>query len=155
MKPTVISILMFFLAATGFAQERVSEREVLGTWKLNVDIREAIDQESEEMGFFEGMMAKAFSGMAADIMDEIDITFDFRKNNVLYLTVHTDFDEDETETEELYWEINDKGQLFIEDIDNNEVQIDNDGYWMKSDGKLVAIDKDGSTEHLAWMERTK
>lgn len=155
MKPTVISILMFFLAATGFAQERVSEREVLGTWKLNVDIREAIDQESEEMGFFEGMMAKAFSGMAADIMDEIDITFDFRKNNVLYLTVHTDFDEDETETEELYWEINDKGQLFIEDIDNNEVQIDNDGYWMKSGGKLVAIDKDGSKEHLAWMERTK
>ena len=154
MKPTVISILMFFLAVAGFAQERVTEREVLGTWKLNVDIREAVKEEAEEMSFFEGMMARAFSGMAADIMDEIDITFDFRKNNVLYLTVHTDFDEDETETEELYWEIK-KGQLYIEDIDNDEVQFENDGYWILSEGRLVAVKKNGLSEGVAWMERTR
>ncbi|TRZ47455.1 hypothetical protein D3A96_01735 [Robertkochia marina] len=150
-----MTFLMLLTLTATMAQQRVKERDVLGTWELKVDIQQAIKEETKNMNLFEGMMARAFSGMAEEVMEEIDITFDFRKNNVLYLTVHTDLGEDETDVEELYWEINKHGQLIIEDIDNDNVQVNNDGYWMKSEGRLVAIDKDGSLEPLAWMQRVK
>lgn len=155
MRTTFMTFIMLFVLAASFAQSRVKERDVLGTWALKVDIQQAIKEESKDMSLFEGMMARAFSGMAERVMEDIDITFEFQKNNVAYLTVHTDLDEDETETEKLYWEINERGQLIIDDIDNDNVQIDNDGYWMRSKDRLVAVDEDGSKECLAWMERVR
>ncbi len=146
--------MLFTLTAT-FAQSKVKEKDVLGTWELKVDIQQAIKEETKNMSLFEGMMARAFSGMAEEVMEEIDITFEFQKNNVAYLTVHTDLDEDETEVEKLYWEINERGQLIIDDIENDNVQVNNDGYWMRSKDRLVAVHEDGSTEHLAWMERVR
>ena len=155
MKATIMTMAMLLFATVILAQGRAKEKDVLGTWKLNIDIKEAIDEESEDMSFFEGMMAKAVSGMVEDIMDEIHITFDFRRNNVAYLTVVTDLDEKETETEELHWQMDKDGRIFIDDIDNDNVQIQNDGYWVLSNGKLMAYEKDGTREKNAWMERAR
>ena len=155
MKTTFMTMAMLLFATVIFAQGRAKEKDVLGTWKFHINIDQAVDEEAEDMGFFEGVMAKAVTGMVQDIMDEIDITFDFKKNNVLYLTVVTDIDEEETEVEELYWEIDKEGRIFIEDIDNDNVQVQNDGYWVLADGKLMAHEKDGSVEKNAWMERAR
>ncbi|WP_224488104.1 hypothetical protein [Robertkochia flava] len=155
MKTTIMTMAMLLFATVIFAQERVKEKDVLGTWKFKIDIRDAVKEEAKDMGFFEGMMAKAVSGMVEDIMEEIDITFDFQKNNVVYLTVVNDIEERETETEKLHWEIDEDGSIRIDDIDNDNVQIQNDGYWVLADGKLIAYEKDGTIEKNAWMERVK
>lgn len=155
MKTTFMTLVMLFTLTATMAQQRVKERDVLGSWELKVDIQQAIKEETKNMSLFEGMMARAFSGLAEEVMEEIDITFEFQKNHVAYLTVHSDLEEDETKVEKLYWTINDKGQLIIEDIENDNVKFDNDGFWMRSKDRLVAIDENGTTEHLAWMERVK
>ncbi len=144
-----------FLATGLYAQGSFSERDVYGVYEFKIDIKGAIEEEAEEMNFFERMVARSVSGLVETALEEVHITFDFRKNNVAYLTVVNDLDDEETETEELYWEINDNGQIEIDDIENENVQMENDGYWVLSEDRLISVDEHGKIEPRAWMQRVK
>ncbi|MBL7471442.1 hypothetical protein [Robertkochia sediminum] len=154
MKTIVMTLMALFMASSMVAQQRIKEKDVLGTWKFKLDLKEAIDEESEDMGFFEGMIAKAVSGMAQDIVNEMDITFNFKRDHVVLLTINN-IEEDKEEIEELTWQINDRGYVVIDDIDNDNVQVNNDGYWIVQGDKLIAYDDDGSEETKVWMERAR
>lgn len=150
-----MTLAVLFISAATFAQQKVKPNKIIGTWEMHIDIKEAIEEESEDMNLFEGAIAAGVAEMVEEIMDEIHITFEFKRNNLALLTVITDLEEKESEVEELRWEIDDQGRLFIDDVDNDKVQVNNDGYWMLSEGKLIAFEKDGTTENNVWMEKAR
>ena len=91
--------------------------------------------------------------MVESILNEVLITFYFDKNNELIVTVVINIEDAETEIETLTWEINSKGQLLIEDIDNDEVNLQNDGFWLLKNGVLINFDEQGTLREHIYLVR--
>lgn len=141
MKLKVLTLLSLILLL-GFSTQaqKVEERDVLGTWKLVIDIEDEMDEEAEEAEtLLEEVIIKSVSGIVAGVMDNIDIYFEFQKRNNLLITVRA---YGEVEEEEGNWYINRRGYLVIEDIDDDEDEYFNisagDDEWKLIDGLLIS-----------------
>ncbi len=139
MKRTITLFTLALCFAIGAQAQRVQEKDIIGTWKLIIDIEEEMEDEAEEADtMLEEIFIKAVSGFVGGIMEDIEIYFEFKRNNDLKITVNA---YDETETETGSWYINKRGYLVIEDIDEDDdsfsISTDNDE-WKLIDGILVS-----------------
>ena len=133
------------------AQSKVKDRDVLGEWKLHVDLQKEIQDKDSDLNFLEKALVGAVSGIVTTAMNHVDIRFDFKRNNEVILKIHNK-DEDKTETEILKWFINKQGQLEIDDLDNDHVNVQHDGAWMLLDKQLVAVE-DGKVKQAMYLEK--
>jgi hypothetical protein len=143
MPKTFLSILacVVFLFP-GYGQEKVKEKDILGRWKLVIDMENIKEEEIEEDIEDENAVVKAFvnavTGFVFDIMDEIDIEFQFEEDGLMrsYADVFNNSDYERGE-----WFINKYGGLeFDTDIEINE---SNDQAWFLVDDILVPCDRKG------------
>lgn len=151
------TILLLMALCIGFLSEaqKVKEKDIIGTWKLIIDIEEEMDEEAEEAdSMLEEVFIKAISGFVGGIMEDIEIYFEFRDDNELKITVNA---YDETETEYGRWFINKRGYLEIEDIDNDNdsFNIDaDDDEWKLVDGILVSDEhEEDRTVYMARVDK--
>jgi hypothetical protein len=135
------------------AQSKVKDRDVLGEWKLHVDLQKEIQNKDSDLNFLEKALVGAVSGIVTTAMNHVDIRFDFKRNNEVILKIHNK-DEDKTETEILKWFINKQGQLEIDDLDNDHVNVQHDGAWMLLDKQLVAVE-DGKVKQAVYLEKMR
>ena len=135
------------------AQSKVKDRDVLGEWKLHVDLQKEIQDKDSDLNFLEKALVGAVSGIVTTAMNHVDIRFNFKRNNEVLLKIHNK-DEDTTETETLKWFINNQGQLEIEDKDNDHVNVQHDGAWMLLGKQLVAVE-DGKVKQVVYLEKMK
>lgn len=131
---------MLMVTSTAWAQQKVKEKDIIGPWQLVIDIdREDIEREiEEEENWLARSFAKSVSSFALDIVESIDVEFEFRKNGDLRIEVNV---MGEREVEYAEWYINGDGELVIEDEGDNHVHIDDVDVFMMDDGKLVAYEK--------------
>ncbi|MDA9253098.1 hypothetical protein N9P39_03520 [Flavobacteriaceae bacterium] len=133
------------------AQSKVKDRDVLGEWKLYVDLQKEIQDKDSDLNFLEKALVGAVSGIVTTAMNHVDIRFNFKRNNEVILKIHNK-DKDKTETEILKWFINKQGQLEIDDLDNDHVNVQHDGAWMLLDKQLVAVE-DGKVKQAMYLEK--
>ena len=133
------------------AQSKVKDRDLLGEWKLHVDLQKEIQDKDSDLNFLEKALVGAVSGIVTTAMNHVDIRFDFKRNNEVILKIHNK-DEDKTETEILKWFINKQGQLEIDDLDNDHVNVQHDGAWMLLDKQLVAVEY-GKVKQAVYLEK--
>ena len=133
------------------AQSKVKDRDVLGEWKLHVDLQKEIQDKDSDLNFLEKALVGAVSGIVTTAMNHVDIRFDFKRNNEVILKIYNK-DEDKTETEILKWFINKQGQLEIDDLDNDHVNVQHDGAWMLLNKQLVAVE-DGKVKQAVYLEK--
>ena len=131
------------------AQSKVKDRDVLGEWKLHVDLQKEIQDKDNDLNFLEKALVGAVSGIVTTAMNHVDIRFDFKRNNEVILKIHN---KDEDKTEILKWFINKQGQLEIDDLDNDHVNVQHDGAWMLLDKQLVAVE-DGKVKQAVYLEK--
>jgi len=131
------------------AQSKVKDRDVLGEWKLHVDLQKEIQDKDSDLNFLEKALVGAVSGIVTTAMNHVDIRFDFKRNNEVILKIHN---KDEDKTEILKWFINKQGQLEIDDLDNDHVNVQHDGAWMLLDKQLVAVE-DGKVKQAVYLEK--
>lgn len=139
MKKLLLIVPMLVLMLAANAQTRkVKEKDLKGTWKLVIDIdkEDIVDEMDEDDNVFARILVKSVVGFVDDILEEIDIWFEFQPNKELKITVNA-LGEEEVEYTE--WRINNRGQLIIEDNDSFD---SDDEYWMFEGDVLVAFDKD-------------
>lgn len=89
--------------------------------------------------------------MKFSIINEVRVTFNFQKNNDLILTIVSPIEDTETEVENLKWNLNSKNQLIIEDIDNDQVQLQNEGFWLLKNGVLINFDEQGDFQEHVYL----
>ncbi len=132
--------LMVVLMASAEAQtKKVKEKDLKGVWKLVIDLEnDEVKEELDDADVWERIFVKSVLGFVDDVLDEIDIRFEFESGNRLKVTVNA---LDEQETEYGTWKINKKGELILE---GDEIDSDHD-YWLFSGDILVAFDR-GSDE---------
>jgi hypothetical protein len=131
------------------AQSKVKDRDVLGEWKLHVDLQKEIQDKDSDLNFLEKALVGAVSGIVTTAMNHVDIRFDFKRNNEVILKIHN---KDEDKTEILKWFINKQGQLEIDDLDNDHVNVQHDGAWMLLDKQLVAVEY-GKVKQAVYLEK--
>ena len=151
-KLKLFSLSILFVSSLMYSQEKVSERKLLGLWELKIDIKSTIEEESEDKNFFEKIMLKTVSSFVQNVMEEVEVNFEFKKQGVLY--VFTIIDNEKKENEVLSWKINRKGQLLIEDLKTEKISLKSDGVWTFHKGSLYQVDSDGKIEkniHLKKM----
>ncbi|MDA0196167.1 MAG: hypothetical protein O2887_07725 [Bacteroidetes bacterium] len=142
MKKITLLILTIAVTITAYGQSKVMEKDVIGEWKLVIDIdkdqieREIEDDEDDDdMGMFGEFITKSVVGVVFDFIDELDIYFDFRNNGKVRIEVDI-FGVEEVEYAD--WHINKHGELVIDDTDviNSDVDV-----WLLDDNRLVAQDR--------------
>lgn len=154
MKKLTTTLLLVLVCASLSAQSKVREKDILGEWDLVIDLDEARDEIEEELEEEESWLARRFargiSNFAMDIVERIDIKFDFREDGEVKLSINI---LGEREIEYMDWSINDDGELVIEDNDrdrrddrrgrnNNSFNFsDDDDVWMMKNGRLQAFEK--------------
>jgi len=137
MKKTILTLFVLYFGCLSQAQ-KIKEKDVLGVWKLVLNIEKAIEEEAEDADtMLEEAFINAISGLIGGIMDNIDIYFEFKENNKLRITVNTD---DESETAYGKWFISKSGCLQTEGFDGDNFDIDTGNEWKLTDGILVAKD---------------
>ena len=153
MKTTLLSFMLLFVVGFGSAtaQERVTEAKLLGEWRMLINVEDEIRKEADQEGFLTKMFLNGISGMVQGILDDIDIQMTFKKDGVLELVALYDGEIDDVET--LAWRIDEKGHLYIDDFKNERVSIENDGYWMWENGRLISFEEDGTRNENVWMQK--
>lgn len=142
-----IALLLLLIATSGFGQKRLTEKEVIGNWKMVIEIDKAMEEakeelEEEEDNVFSQMVLSATTGLVTGIIDNIDINITFLKDGKAEVRVDA---YDEKELEYTTWRI-ENSRLYIEDTES--LNTDND-YWIMKDGILFSVDdEDGLSEYV-------
>jgi hypothetical protein len=136
-----------------FSQQKINPKDLYGQWKLHIDIQEAMKEAADDRSFIENVLISGVSDIVESILNEVTVTFDFQKNNELVLTIAITIEDTETEVENLKWNLNSKNQLIIEDIDNDHVQLQNEGFWLLKNGVLINFDEQGDFQEHVYLVR--
>ncbi len=127
--PLLVALLFLFAGVTvANAQTRVHYKDLSGTWKLQIKIDE---KDLEENSAWDRIVSKTVDG----VLDEINIYFEFKRENELRVVVDA-FGEKEVEYSE--WRIDD-GALYFGDGENFDMD---DGIWMFDGSNLTSYNED-------------
>lgn len=128
MKKILLAALVIIMgASSAMAQSRVYAKDLEGTtWKMVFDLKKEADS------VFERIALNAVDGL----MDEIDIRFEFQKNQKLIVDVNAFGDNEEQE--ESTWSVNDKGQLWLGSTDSFDA--DDETVFMRDGDRLIAFE---------------
>jgi hypothetical protein len=149
-KYSLLCLFSILIMNPSFSQQKISPKDLYGQWKLHIDIQEAIKKAADDHSFIENVL---ISEMKFSIINEVRVTFNFQKNNDLILTIVSPIEDTETEVENLKWNLNSKNQLIIEDIDNDQVQLQNEGFWLLKNGVLINFDEQGDFQEHVYLVR--
>jgi hypothetical protein len=143
---------LFLCSATIITSQKTKEKHIIGKWKLHLDISNAVDEETKNNDDLGAVFARGIVSMVDDLVDEIDITFDFQKNNVLVVTQNSLSDYDEESIEKYTWKIDGNGYVVTKPVNKGNSSYDDGDGWILKKGKLIPVDED---ENVVWMERVK
>lgn len=151
MKKTILPLILLFLTASAYhaqAQSKVSSKELIGNWKLIIDLDEEFEKAKEDMededSFIGEIVLSSVSGLVSGVLDQIEIYMDFQPDGEVRVIVEA-FGEREIEYSE--WSIDKKGRLFISDT--KSFSTDDSDYWLMEDGVLLLFeDDDRRTENV-------
>lgn len=120
------------------AQNQVNEDDLEGQWKLVIDLTEEhFEEEWDEESALGRFIARTVSDFVENIMEEVDIRFEFLSNHRLRVTAEI-FDEREVEYTD--WYITRDNELKIGDSEHFK-NDDDDDIWLMEDGVLVSYEK--------------
>ena len=143
---------LLFIGALS-AQTKVSEKDVWGTWRFHLKLEEVAKSDKADLNFIEKAVVGAVSGIVDTAMEQVDIQFHFKKSKELVVIIHEHETKKKTE-QSIEWFINAKGQLEISDLNNDKVNIDNDGVWMLLNRRLVPVENGKATQGI-YLERVQ
>lgn len=151
------AVAVLFLCSAALAPGKIKEKDVLGKWKLHLDISEKIKEETEDEEGLGKAFARGIGELVDEIISKVDITFEFKKNNVLIVTHNSDWDDDEDEvkTKSYHWSIDKDGKIQTNSLDKHHVEFDDHDGWILKDGKLFSIDEYEESEKTLWLEKIK
>lgn len=148
-------LVAFLISSSLFAQSKVKERQVLGKWKLHLNLKEKVKEETKDESGFGKLLARGIVSAVDDLIQEADITFNFKRNNVLEVTQKDIMDKSEEKTETYKWKIDKKGRLVTTQSKNKRLKFNDNSGWMIKKGKLVPVDDDKKIEDNVWLQKVK
>ncbi|MEL0308007.1 MAG: hypothetical protein VW961_01345 [Flavobacteriaceae bacterium] len=88
MKKILIGLLVMIFTGLS-AQTPVKSRKIKGEWELQIEVTEAVVEETKDLGVFGKMLAGAVAGFVDVALESVDVIFDFYNKNSVRLIVKT------------------------------------------------------------------
>ncbi len=151
-KYSIAAVLFIFSMAYALAQTPVKSRKIKGEWQLQIEVAEAVAEETKDLGVFGKMLAGAVAGFVDVALESVDVVFDFYNKNSVRMIVKTDGDVPEIEN--LNYRI-DQGKLYITGLEEGDIDISIDGYWMFEEKNLIHFNEDGSRVKNVYLIRRR
>jgi len=151
-KSGITLCLIVFPIITALAQTPVKSRKLKGEWELQIQVAEAVAEETKDLGVFGKMLAGAVAGFVDVALESVDVVFDFYNKDNVRLTVKTD--DEAPEIESLNYRI-DQGKLYIKGLEEGDIDISIDGYWMFEGKNLIHFNEDGSRVKNVYLIRRR
>jgi len=151
-KSGITLCLIVFPIITALAQTPVKSRKLKGQWELQIQVAEAVAEETKDLGVFGKMLAGAVAGFVDVALESVDVVFDFYNKDNVRLTVKTD--NEAPEIESLNYRI-DQGKLYIKGLEEGDIDISIDGYWMFEGKNLIHFNEDGSRVKNVYLIRRR
>lgn len=150
----ILAAIILFCGLNLTAQHKVHSKDLVGKWKLNIDIskelEDAEEEAKEEDSFFAEMIVKSVGGMVEGILSNIDIYMEFQSDGKVKVSIDA-FGEKETEYAE--WSIDKNGRLRITETDN--FSTNDDDYWLIDGDKLVLFEDNHEKEENVYLIKVK
>lgn len=151
-KITGLFALVMLSFGSAQAQDRMYEKDIMGTWKMIIDIDEVMNKLDKEATDSEWVLAEllleSVSGIAEGVMDNIDIYIDINRGGDA--TIMVDAFDAWSENEDTEWYIK-NNRLCIANTKN--FNSDKEGYWVMRDDVLFFENHDGDDEVTVYMVR--
>jgi hypothetical protein len=151
-KSGITLCLIVFPIITALAQTPVKSRKLKGQWELQIQVAEAVAEETKDLGVFGKMLAGAVAGFVDVALESVDVVFDFYNKDNVRLTVKTD--NEAPEIESLNYRI-DQGKLYIKGLEEGDIDISIDGYWMFEGKNLIHFNEDGDRVKNVYLIRRR
>ena len=151
-KTSITLCLIVFPIITTLAQTPVKSRKLKGEWELQIQVAEAVAEETKDLGVFGKMLAGAVAGFVDVALESVDVVFDFYNKDNVRLTVKTD--DEAPEIESLNYRI-DQGKLYIKGLEEGDIDISIDGYWMFEEKNLIHFNEDGDRVKNVYLIRRR
>jgi len=151
-KTGITLCLIVFPIITALAQTPVKNRKLKGEWELQIQVAEAVAEETKDLGVFGKMLAGAVAGFVDVALESVDVVFDFYNKDNVRLTVKTD--DEAPEIESLNYRI-DQGKLYINGLEEGDIDISIDGYWMFEGKNLIHFNEDGDRVKNVYLIRRR
>jgi len=151
-KTGITLCLIVFPIITALAQTPVKSRKLKGEWELQIQVAEAVAEETKDLGVFGKMLAGAVAGFVDVALEFVDVVFDFYNKDNVRLTVKTD--DEAPEIESLNYRI-DQGKLYIKGLEEGDIDISIDGYWMFEEKNLIHFNEDGDRVKNVYLIRRR
>jgi len=151
-KTGITLCLIVFPIITALAQTPVKSRKLKGQWELQIQVAEAVAEETKDLGVFGKMLAGAVAGFVDVALESVDVVFDFYNKDNVRLTVKTD--DEAPEIESLNYRI-DQGKLYINGLEEGDIDISIDGYWMFEGKNLIHFNEDGDRVKNVYLIRRR
>ena len=151
-KSGITLCLIVFPIITALAQTPVKSRKLKGQWELQIQVAEAVAEETKDLGVFGKMLAGAIAGFVDVAIESVDVVFDFYNKDNVRLTVKTD--DEAPEIESLNYRI-DQGKLYIKGLEEGDIDISIDGYWMFEEKNLIHFNEDGDRVKNVYLIRRR
>ena len=151
-KSGITLCLIVFPIITALAQTPVKSRKLKGQWELQIQVAEAVAEETKDLGVFGKMLAGAVAGFVDMALESVDVVFDFYNKDNVRLTVKTD--DEAPEIESLNYRI-DQGKLYIKGLEEGDIDISIDGYWMFEGKNLIHFNEDGDRVKNVYLIRRR
>jgi len=151
-KTGITLCLIVFPIITALAQTPVKSRKLKGQWELQIQVAEAVAEETKDLGVFGKMLAGAVAGFVDVALESVDVVFDFYNKDNVRLTVKTD--DEAPEIESLNYRI-DQGKLYIKGLEEGDIDISIDGYWMFEEKNLIHFNEDGDRVKNVYLIRRR
>jgi hypothetical protein len=153
-KMILFALLGVLIAQPVFSQSKVTEKFILGQWKLVIDIEDELREAEEEAKETESLIAEiitnSVTGAVSGILKRVDIQIDFREGGEAKVVINVF---DEREVEYASWEIDKYGRLHIEDID--DFKTDEGDYWLRDGDILLLTEDDDQNEKNVYMTKVE
>ena len=151
-KSGITLCLIVFPIITALSQTPVKSRKLKGQWELQIQVAEAVAEETKDLGVFGKMLAGAVAGFVDVALESVDVVFDFYNKDNVRLTVKTD--DEAPEIESLNYRI-DQGKLYIKGLEEGDIDISIDGYWMFEEKNLIHFNEDGDRVKNVYLIRRR
>jgi len=151
-KSGITLCLIVFPIITALAQTPVKSRKLKGQWELQIQVAEAVAEETKDLGVFGKMLAGAVAGFVDVALESVDVVFDFYNKDNVRLTVKTD--DEAPEIESLNYRI-DQDKLYIKGLEEGDIDISIDGYWMFEGKNLIHFNEDGDRVKNVYLIRRR
>jgi hypothetical protein len=152
-KILILAILTIATFSNAIGQSKLSDGDVLGTWKMVIELDEVLDDLKKEAEESETLIAevimKSVSGIVEGVMDRVQIYIDLERGGKA--TVRVNAFEEDSDDEDTKWYIK-SGRLYIENTDNFDSDVK--GNWYMRDGVLF-LDDDDNDKTKIYMVRVK